>query len=230
MNKWWTLYQNPATGRGRRDAGEPSLARLFAELRREVGDEAVIRAMEHVPRELFLPPEARALAYANEALPIGEGQTISQPLIVALMTSALALGESDKVLELGTGSGYQAAVLSKLAGSVVSVERKPRLAETARRRLAAMGIRNVTVHNSARALGWPAEGPYDAILVTAAAPRVPPGLIGQLGDGGRLVIPIGPRESQELVKASKRDGKLTVHRLGGCRFVPLVGAEAWEHE
>lgn len=194
MNKWWTLYQNPATGRQRHEAGEPSSNRLFTELRREVTDEAVIRAMECVPRELFLPPEARVLAYANEALPIEEGQTISQPLMVALMTSALTLSESDRVLELGTGSGYQAAVLSKLVRTVATVERKPRLAELARQRLAAMGIRNVTVHNAGRELGWPAEGPYGAILVTAAAPRVPAGLIGQLGEGGRLVIPIGPRE------------------------------------
>ncbi len=230
MSKWWTLYQNPLTAGRRHGSHEQSSARLFAALRHEVDDEAVFQAMEAVPRELFLPHEARALAYLNEALPIGEGQTISQPLIVALMTSALDLRASDRVLEIGTGSGYQAAVLSKLAGSVVSVERKPRLAEAARRRLAEMGILNVRVYEAARELGWPDEAPYEAILVTAAAPRVPTGLIDQLAEGGRLVTPIGSREVQELVKVTKRGGALEVHRLGGCRFVPLVGADAWESE
>ena len=230
MSKWWTLYQNQRASVQRHGSHEPSSAGLFAALRREIDDETVLQAMEAVSRELFLPPQARALAYLDEALPIGEGQTISQPLVDALMTSALDLRESDRVLEIGTGSGYQTAVLSKLAGSLVSVERKLRLAEAARRRLAEMGIRNVRVYEAARELGWPDDAPYDAILVTAAAPRVPTGLIDQLAKGGRLVAPIGSREVQELIRVTKRGGELEVHRLGGCRFVPLVGADAWESE
>jgi protein-L-isoaspartate(D-aspartate) O-methyltransferase len=193
-----------------------------------VPDERVIQAMERVPRELFLAPGARHLACLNEALPIGQGQTISQPLIVAMMTSALQLTGGERVLEIGAGSGYQAAVLSLLARQVVTVERNTVLARDARERLAALGYRNVTVHESSAVLGWPQDAPYDAVIVTAAAPRVPQSLLDQLGEEGRIVIPVGSRSQQELIVAQKRGGQVQQRSLGGCRFVPLISPDAWD--
>ncbi|MEE9285678.1 MAG: protein-L-isoaspartate(D-aspartate) O-methyltransferase [Dehalococcoidia bacterium] len=238
MKRWHFLYQNPETAKFSGDRGavdaanrdralETPAARLFANLRQEIGDERVIQAMESVPRELFLPPEVRHLAYEDEALPIGEGQTISQPYIVALMTSALELTGQERVLEVGTGSGYQAAVLARLARAVVSVERKPALAGRARLLLASQRIANVIVHEVGEVLGWPDGAPYDAIIVTAAAPRIPRAFTCQLKEGGRLVIPVGSRSEQHLVQATKRGEHLAIKRMGGCRFVPLVGPDAW---
>jgi protein-L-isoaspartate(D-aspartate) O-methyltransferase len=201
---------------------------LVAELRREgVHDERVLAAIAAVPREEFVPPEHRAEAYRNAPLPIGAGQTISQPLVVGLMTQALALTGTERVLEVGTGSGYQSAVLCRLGVSVVSVERFPELAERARAVLARIGCANVVVHVSNGTLGWPADAPYDAIIVTAGAPEVPEALVAQLANGGRLVIPVGDRASQELVLVT-RDGAATqTQRLGPVRFVPLIGEEGW---
>jgi protein-L-isoaspartate(D-aspartate) O-methyltransferase len=200
---------------------------LLAEIAREVKDERVLAAMARVPREMFVPPELRPFAYEDRPLPIGYGQTISQPLIVAIMTEALQLKGDEKVLEVGTGSGYQAAVLSLLARRVVSVERIAPLAEQARRRLEQLGLTNVEVHVAGDRLGWPEEAPYDAIIVTAAAPDIAMDLLQQLGEGGRLVIPVGGRDYQELVRLVKTPEGAQRHNLGPCRFVPLVGPSAW---
>jgi protein-L-isoaspartate(D-aspartate) O-methyltransferase len=202
-------------------------AALLADLAREIRDRRVIDAMARVPREIFVPEELRASAYENMPLPIGFGQTISQPLIVALMTEALQLRGDEKVLEIGTGSGYQTAVLSLLDDHVVSVERIPPLAQRAEELLRRHGYTNVEVHAGGEALGWTAGAPYDAIIVTAAAPEVPRELLDQLGMGGRLVIPVGSRELQELVRIVKTPEGALRHNLGPCRFVPLLGRAAW---
>lgn len=200
---------------------------LLAEIRGAVRDERVLAAMAKVPRERFVPPDLVPYAYENRPLPIGFGQTISQPLIVAIMTEALALQGTEKVLEVGTGSGYQAAILAELGREVVTVERIPELAQRAARVLAELGYRNVRVYVAGDTLGWPQEAPYDAILVTAAAPRVPPSLLDQLAKGGRMVIPVGGRDLQELVLVEKGPQGIRRRNLGPCGFVPLIGPEAW---
>jgi len=201
--------------------------RLLAELARNVKDVRVLEAMGRIPRERFVPEEAAYAAYENHPLPIGYGQTISQPLIVALMTEALMLRGDEKVLEVGTGSGYQTALLSSLAEKVVTVERVQPLAVRAKEVLAELGYDNVEVHAVEQVLGWPDGAPYDAIIVTAAAPEVPLTLLEQLSLGGRLVIPVGSRDLQELVRIIKTPEGALRHNLGPCRFVPLVGRAAW---
>ena len=176
---------------------------LLAELAHDISDRRVLEAIARVPRERFVPEELRAYAYENRPLPIGHGQTISQPLIVALMTQGLALQGNEKVLEVGTGSGYQAALLAHLAAEAVSVERVPELTARAVRVLAELGYANVRAYVAGETLGWPQEAPYDAIIVTAAAPRVPHELVVQLSPGGRIVIPVGSRDLQELVRVVK---------------------------
>lgn len=200
---------------------------LLAELAASVRDRRVLEAMARVPRERFVPPELVPHAYDNRPLPIGHGQTISQPLIVALMTEALELRGHEKVLEVGTGSGYQAAILAELAREVVTVERVPELAQRAARVLAELGYQNVRVYLAGETLGWPPEAPYDAIMVTASAPRVPKSLVEQLAEGGRMVIPVGGRELQELVLVEKGPRGVRRRNLGPCGFVPLIGPEAW---
>ena len=203
--------------------------KLFADLRREIGAESVLDAMEQVPRELFVPPESRARAYWDIALAIGAGQTISQPYIVARMTEALELGGAEQVLEIGTGSGYQAAVLARLLpdGHLVTVERDPQLAARARRRLSNLGCANVTVELAGPALGAAGYAPFDAIIITAACPRLPPSLVAQLALNGRLVAPVGTLEEQELILARRTDEGLSLNLLGKCRFVPLRGPEGF---
>lgn len=205
---------------------------LFRHLRRELGDDRVLDAMEQVPRHLFVPPAHRRLAYEDMPLPIGQGQTISQPFIVALMTRALELRESDRVLELGTGSGYQAAILAEMVpeGRVLSLERLPQLASTTGALLRELGYSNVEVRLAGKVLGCPEEAPFDAILVTAGAPRLPESLLAQLASGGRMVIPVGSLQEQELMKVVKTDGGHSVTRLGPCRFVPLIGEDAWNEQ
>ncbi len=200
---------------------------LLAELAPEVRDRRVLEAMSRVPRERFLAEDLRLLAYENRPLPIGYGQTISQPLIVALMVDALALTGSEKVLEVGTGSGYQAAVLGRLAARVVTVELIPPLAQRAAQTLAELGYTNVSVCIAGEELGWPAEAPYDAIIVAAGAPEVPQSLVGQLALGGRLVVPVGSRDLQELTRVVRTAEGPKTARLGPCRFVPLLGRGAW---
>jgi protein-L-isoaspartate(D-aspartate) O-methyltransferase len=195
--------------------------------RRGVASPRVLEAMLSVPRHEFVPAEFQADAYADKPLPIGEGQTISQPFMVGAMTQALDLTGSERVLEIGTGSGYQAAVLSLLAREVISIESHTSLALAAQERLARLGYANVHVHNGDGSLGFADAAPYDAILIAAAAPEIPPLLASQLCDGGRLVIPVGSQENQELLQARKESGVLHTRALFDCKFVPLLGRYGW---
>jgi protein-L-isoaspartate(D-aspartate) O-methyltransferase len=196
--------------------------------KRGVVDERVLHAMAAVPRHEFVPPFWTNRAYADEPLPIGHGQTISQPYIVAAMTAALALTGSENALEIGTGCGYQSAVLSLLAKEVHSVEILPELAQSATERLQRLGYCNVHVHCGDGTLGWAESGPYDAILIAAAAPAVPEPLVQQLAEGGRLIAPVGDEDKQELQLITKREGQLVVRQGGPCRFVPLMGRHGWK--
>jgi len=209
---------------------EAAKARLIEHLSSEIRDERVLAVMARIPRERFVPPGEQDLAYEDIPLPIGLDQTISQPFIVALMTETLELTGSEKVLEVGTGSGYQAAILAELARLVITVERLTTLTEGAKKVLDSLGYTNIVVHLAEKTLGWQAEAPYDAIIVTAGAPRVPVDLLAQLAIGGRLVIPIGSRYVQELYKVTKLRKKNIVQKLGSCRFVPLIDKNAWEEE
>ena len=186
--------------------------------------------MSRVPRECFVPLTSRHLAYENTPLSIGLEQTISQPLIIGLMTEALELTGSEKVLEIGTGSGYQTAILAELADTVVTTERHPTLAETAGTALEELGYANIEIHPAGETLGYPPKAPYDAIIVTAAAPRIPDDLLEQLKIGGRMLVPVGPRHTQELYKITKQARRNIIRNLGGCRFVPLIGKGAWEED
>lgn len=190
---------------------------------RGVADERVLRAMQHVPRHEFVPETYRKEAYEDHPLPIGEGQTISQPYIVAIMLEALALQPTDTVLEVGTGSGYATALLGELAAQVVSMERYPALAVGARKILSSLGYKNVNVVVGDGVQGFSAGAPYDAILVSAATPMVPPALLSQLReDGGRMILPVGPTESQQLQLIRMQAGRAVTTLCGACRFVPLV--------
>jgi protein-L-isoaspartate(D-aspartate) O-methyltransferase len=195
--------------------------------KRGIQDERVLQVMRDIPRHLFVSPRYRSMAYEDMPLPIGHEQTISQPLMVAMMTQALQLRGPERVLEIGTGSGYQAAILSRLAAVVFSVERLAQLATHARAILATSGIMNVHILVGDGSLGLPEHGPYDAIVVTAASPKVPPPLIDQLKIDGRLVIPVGDRHEQTLVRLTATDDRPQVEHLGGCRFVPLIGQQGW---
>ncbi|HEV2972776.1 MAG TPA: protein-L-isoaspartate(D-aspartate) O-methyltransferase [Pirellulales bacterium] len=191
---------------------------------RGITSPAVLSAMGRVPRERFVPIEFLAESYADRALPIDCRQTISQPYIVAIMTQALELSGRESVLEIGTGSGYQTAILAELAAKVVSVERHAELSAEAGRVLSAIGYKNIQLIVGDGTLGWPAEAPYDRIIVTAAAAQLPQALFDQLREGGILVIPLGNAESQSLVAIGKVSGQPQATELSGCRFVPLVGA------
>ena len=186
--------------------------------------------MGRVPREAFVPEASAHLAYEDIPLPIGEGQTVSQPYVVAVMVGALELRRTDRVLEIGTGSGYQAAVLAEISAEVLTVERIKSLADTAVQRLESLGYSSVQVHLSGPELGWPKANNFDAVIVAAGAPRLPRELIEQLKVGGRLVVPVGSRESQELMKVTKTKDGFSVRTLGSCRFVPLIGNGAWPEE
>ena len=204
-------------------------AKLSEPLADEGKDKRVLDAMSRVPRELFVPAEERYHAYEDRPLAIGHEQTISQPYIIALMTEALELTGGEKVLELGTGSGYQTAILAELAGHVVTVERVPELAASARKVLEKLGYTNIEVHLAEETLGWKQAPPYDPIIVTAGAPRVPDELLDQLAVGGRMVIPVGSRYVQELCQITKRGDRNMLRKMGGCRFVSLIGKSAWEN-
>lgn len=198
--------------------------------RRGIRDERVLEAMRKVPRHLFVPEAYRDVAYGDHPLPIGAGQTISQPFIVALMTEALQLEKHHKVLEIGTGSGYQTAILAELAKEVYTVERVPALLEGARRFLAELGYTNVRYRVGNGTLGWPEHAPYHRIIATGAVPEVPRSLKEQLADPGRLVIPVGGRQVQSLVLLRKEGDRLAQKELVPCSFLPLIGAEGWPDE
>ncbi len=200
---------------------------LLNSLDHEIADKRVVEAMKHVPREAFVSPEQYHAAYDDRPLGIGFGQTISQPFIVALMVQALELKGDEKVLELGTGSGYEAAILTELAQKVVTVECIPELAESAKQVLDKLGYSNIEVHVAGKTLGWPEGAPYDVIIVSAGAPTVPQVLLEQLTWDGRLVIPVGSRWQQELLRITKLRKKNHIENLGGCYFVPLIGEGAW---
>ncbi len=200
---------------------------LLKYLDHEITDKRVVEAMKHVPREAFVSPEQYHAAYDDRPLGIGFGQTISQPFIVALMVQALELRGGEKVLELGTGSGYEAAILAELAQQVVTVEYIPELAESAKQVLDKLGYSNIEVRVAGKTLGWPEGAPYDAIIVSAGAPTVPKVLLEQLTRDGRLVIPVGSRWQQELLRVTKLRKGNRIENLGGCYFVPLIGEGAW---
>jgi protein-L-isoaspartate(D-aspartate) O-methyltransferase len=189
---------------------------------RGVHDERVLRAMRRVPRHLFVPESFRSEAYSDYPLPIGNGQTISQPFIVAWMTEALGLQSDSRVLEIGTGSGYQAAVLAEIAKEVYTIEIVAPLAEAARRTLDGLGYRNITAKQGDGYLGWPEHAPFDAVIVTAAPEHVPQPLVDQLRVGGRLVAPVGPRDAQQLLVINKDVRGITTEARMPVRFVPLV--------
>ena len=197
--------------------------------RRGISDQAVLRAMDEVPREHFVTPEFSDSAYADQALPIACGQTISQPYVVAYMTEQLEVQPQHRVLEIGTGSGYQAAVLSRLAREVVSIERYRTLADSARERLKTLGFDNVTVIAGDGFSGAPDRAPFDRIIITAAAEKIPDTLVEQLAEGGKMVLPLGPRDgTQHIVKLARTAGGLTRQNLIAVKFVPLLPGQARE--
>lgn len=202
--------------------------KLVDSLRGSIEDPRVLYALSRIARELFISADLHPSAYDDRPLSIRYGQTISQPYIVALMTQALDLKGHEKVLEIGTGSGYQTAILAELAESVYSVERITELAESARLLLATLGYSNIVIGPAGEKLGWPEFAPYDAILVTAGAPELHQDLLDQLREGGKLVIPVGSRWEQELLRVTRKKSGNTVEKLGGCRFVPLIGRGAWQ--
>lgn len=195
---------------------------------RGISDTAVLRVMESVPREQFVPSSLAAAAYDDRALPVAEGQTISQPYIVAYMTQTLAIDRGHRVLEVGTGTGYQTAILALLGGEVYSIERSFTLHKAARERLEARGLTNVRLMCGDGTLGWPEHAPFDRILVTAGAPEVPGSLVDQLTETGRMILPVGPTARQTLVRVEKRRGRMVECPLLPCRFVRLVGQEGWD--
>jgi protein-L-isoaspartate(D-aspartate) O-methyltransferase len=195
---------------------------------RGVTDPRVLAVMRRVPRHFFVEEALRDRAYGDHPLPIGNGQTISQPFMVGKMTELLRLGGAEKVLEIGTGSGYQAAVLGELCARVCTIERIPRLARRAREMLERLGYSNVWVRVANGTLGWPDEAPFDRIVVTAGGPHVPPPLFEQLAEGGSMVIPVGEATTQVLQVIEKRSGAMHTTEYSGCVFVKLVGKYAWE--
>ena len=195
---------------------------------RGIRDRSVLATMRKVPRHRFVEEALRDRSYLDKALPIGEKQTISQPFIVALMSAALELRGGERVLELGTGSGYQTAILAELAETVFTVERLPGLARQGRQRLERLGYYNVLVQIGDGTIGWSEHAPFDAIIVTAAGPKVPRPLLEQLAVGGRLVMPIGTGDEQVLIRIWRHEGGFREEELGTCHFVPLIGRYGWE--
>lgn len=226
--KWRILYASPW------DDEETLMARLQMVAEQIVGrgirDTRVIEAMRDIPRHVFVPEDQRPFAYVDGALPIGLGQTISQPYIVALMTEALALRGQESVLEIGTGSGYQAAILGRLAKAVYSIERIGELVERAKKALARLGVLNVKVLHANGTVGLSQAAPFDAIVVTAGGPDIPRPLVEQLAEGGRMVLPVGERGEQELVRLVKSGKAVLRETLGLCAFVPLIGEAGWSDE
>jgi len=217
------------TDAGGREVERRKLVWLL-EMEKAIRTPAVSQAFLEVPRHEFVPPEIRNQAYVNSALPIGDGQTISQPLMVAVMTELLLPAPDMTVLEIGTGSGYQAAILSRLVGTVISVERLPELSQRAQRIFRRLGYDNIRCVVGDGTRGWAADAPYDGIIVTAGAPAVPDSLKNQLADGGRLVIPVGNQGYQQLLRIRRRGDAFAEEKHGGCIFVRLIGDEGWTPE
>ena len=218
---------------GGRMSGSPQKDRrlMIDQLRRlGIRSERVLDAMMRVPRHRFVNSVDWERAYINRPLPIEAGQTISQPYIVALMTEALNLSERDRVLEIGTGSGYQTAILAELAGTVYTIERSEQLHERAETRLQELGYGNVEATLGDGTLGWGEHAPYDAMIGTGAVPQLPPALLDQLGEDGRLVLPVGGRRLQQLILLEQRGGDSRKHKLCDCSFLPLVGEQGWVEE
>jgi protein-L-isoaspartate(D-aspartate) O-methyltransferase len=224
------MFDGNNFGRGTPDGyGQARREMVETQIRkRHVTDGRVLECLERIPRHEFIPAELRDRAYEDAPLPIGEGQTISQPYIVAAMTAALRLEGNERVLEIGAGFGYQAAVLACLAREVFTMEFRAELATEAAERLARLGYTNVHVHCGDGTLGLPEFAPYDAILVAAAAPAVPTPLLGQLAEGGRIIVPVGGVENQELRLIDRNHDTFRTTMLEPCRFVPLVGAYGWK--
>jgi len=208
---------------------EAARARMVEEqlVPRGIKDKFVLKAFKDVPRHEFIPEEYQNKAYADHPIPIGEDQTISQPYMVALQTECLALNGRERVLEVGTGSGYQTAILASIVKWVYSVERFPGLASKAEERIRALGYTNFSIKTGDGSLGWPENAPYDGIIVTAGSPGIPKSLVGQLKDGGRLVIPVGGEFGQILTIVEKNAGVLKKTEVCSCTFVPLIGEEGW---
>jgi protein-L-isoaspartate(D-aspartate) O-methyltransferase len=225
----WKSTGDPPSGPSPSQYDAARRAMIETQLRRRgIHDARVLAAMSAVPRHEFVPPDFRGRAYEDAPLPIGDGQTISQPYIVAAMTMALRLSGGERVLEIGAGCGYQAAVLASLAREVFTIEYRPELATSAAARVARLCYANVHVHCGDGTLGLPEFAPFDAILVAAAAPTAPAPLLAQLAEGGRMVIPVGSVENQELQLIERVDGKCHITTLEPCRFVPLIGAHGWK--
>jgi protein-L-isoaspartate(D-aspartate) O-methyltransferase len=214
-----------------RDYQKELLAMVEEQLRRRgISDPRVLKAMGKIPRHLFVLKNYRDSAYEDRPLPIGEGQTISQPYMVAIMTQSLELKGRERVLEIGTGSGYQTAILAELAQKVFTIERIPTLTERAQKVLGDSGYPNISFRSGDGSRGWPEEAPFDGIMVTAGSPDVPPTLKSQLAEGGRLVIPTGPRYTQTLYKLTREGAQFTEEDVTGCVFVPLVGDYGWKED
>jgi len=213
------------------DFKKERLAMVEGQLRkRGISDQRVLEAMARIPRHAFVSAEYQAAAYEDRPLPIGEGQTISQPYMVAVMTQSLDLKGEERVLEVGTGSGYQTAILAELAKTIFTIERLQALIQRAQKILQELGYENIFFLTGDGTKGWPEKAPFDGIMVTAGAPEIPQTLTSQLADGGRLVIPVGPRYTQTLYKVTRKGSRFTEEEITGCVFVPLVGDFGWKEE
>jgi len=213
------------------DFKKERLAMVEGQLRRRgISDQRVLEAMAKIPRHAFVSPDYQTATYEDRPLPIGEGQTISQPYMVAVMTQSLGLKGEERVLEIGTGSGYQTALLAELAKAVFTVERIRALIQRAEENLEELGYKNILFLCGDGTKGWPEEAPFDGIIVTAGAPEIPQTLTSQLADGGRLVIPVGPRYTQTLYEVTRKGSQFVEEEVTGCVFVPLVGAFGWKEE
>jgi protein-L-isoaspartate(D-aspartate) O-methyltransferase len=227
LNSWKVFSGEPERSAAKYEAARRAMVETQI-ARRGVADTRVIAAMNAVPRHVFVPAEVRDRAYEDAPLPIGDGQTISQPYMVAAMTAALRLRGDERVLEIGGGCGYQAAVLAAMAREVVTIEYRAELATATAARLAGMGYENIHVHCGDGTLGLPEFAPFDAILVAAGAPAVPPPLLSQLADGGRIAVPVGTLDNQELQLVERTRDAFQTTVLDTCRFVPLIGAHGWK--